>query len=94
MPTNVPPNFNYAKYFGIESVAASVVFVALYIGFLYRFIRQSIRIPTYVHFVLVFFCVSECHFTLYYVESMLTILCTPDYSARNSVCNAYRPSIF
>jgi hypothetical protein len=47
---------NYAKAFGIESVPAAIVFTFLYIPLFGWFARQSLRRPTYVHFVLTFFC--------------------------------------
>ncbi|KAH9483428.1 hypothetical protein JR316_0002895 [Psilocybe cubensis] len=53
-----PEKINYAEVLGFHSVAAAVVFAALYIPLLGWFIRQSYFRPTYVHFVLVFFCTT------------------------------------
>jgi hypothetical protein len=50
---------NFAKYFGIESLAAAIVFVILYVPFFGWFVRQSIGRPTYVYLVLSLFCASE-----------------------------------
>ncbi|GLB35636.1 hypothetical protein LshimejAT787_0212010 [Lyophyllum shimeji] len=48
---------NYAKAFGIESVAAAIVFTIAYVPLFGWFVRQSFGRPTYVFFVLSFFCV-------------------------------------
>jgi hypothetical protein len=50
---------NYAKYFGIESLAAAIVFAILYVPFFGWFVRQSIRRPTYVFIILALFCASK-----------------------------------
>jgi len=47
---------NYAHAFGIESAIPAAIFAALYVPLIGWFILQSIRRPTYVHFVLTFFC--------------------------------------
>ncbi|KAF9477939.1 hypothetical protein BDN70DRAFT_944910 [Pholiota conissans] len=47
---------NYAKAFGFHSEVAAAIFAIIYVPFLGWFIRQSIVRPTYVHFILVLFC--------------------------------------
>jgi len=47
---------NYAHAFGIETLAPAIVFVVLYAPLFAWFLFQSIRRPTYVYFVLTFFC--------------------------------------
>ncbi|KAG6909395.1 hypothetical protein DXG01_000696 [Tephrocybe rancida] len=47
---------NYAKYLGISSVAAPIVFAILYAPLCGWFAWQSIRRPTYVFIVLSIFC--------------------------------------
>jgi hypothetical protein len=54
--TTMSTGINYAKAFGIESVAAARVFAVIYVPFFGWFARQSFRRPTYVYFVLTFFC--------------------------------------
>jgi hypothetical protein len=51
-----PNDINYAHAFGIHSVAAAIIFAILYIPLFGWFVRQSFARPTYVHFVLAFFC--------------------------------------
>jgi hypothetical protein len=51
---------NYAKLYGIKSLAGAVVFAVLYVPFFGWFVRQSIRRPTYVFIILSLFCCSEC----------------------------------
>ena len=50
---------NYAKAYGIESVAGAVVFAVLYVPFFGWFVRQSIGRPTYVFIILALFCASQ-----------------------------------
>jgi hypothetical protein len=54
--TTAPPGFNYAKAYGIESVAGAVIFAILYVPLILFYIRQSFARPTYVYIVLAFFC--------------------------------------
>ena len=49
---------NYAKYFGIESLPAAIVFTILYVPLLVFYILQAIRRRTRVYFMLVLFCLS------------------------------------
>ncbi|KAF8963815.1 hypothetical protein BDZ97DRAFT_976663 [Flammula alnicola] len=56
MATNVQP-INFAKALGFNSEAAAVVFAILYAPLLGWYVRQSFVRPTFVHFVLVFFCI-------------------------------------
>ena len=50
---------NYGEILGISSLAGAIVFAVLYEPFLIFFIRKSITHPTYVHYVLTFFCTSK-----------------------------------
>ncbi|TFK35428.1 hypothetical protein BDQ12DRAFT_655543 [Crucibulum laeve] len=56
MASTSNPDINFAHLIGYHSVAAAVIFAILYIPLLGWFIFQSFRRPTYVHFVLSFFC--------------------------------------
>jgi len=47
---------NYAKVYGIESVAGAVIFAILYVPFFVWFVRKSIGRPTYVFIILALFC--------------------------------------
>ncbi|KAJ3502772.1 hypothetical protein NLJ89_g8734 [Agrocybe chaxingu] len=47
---------NFAKAFGFNSLAAAAVFVGLYVPLFALFVFKSFKIPTYVHYVLSFFC--------------------------------------
>ncbi|KZT23402.1 hypothetical protein NEOLEDRAFT_1170735 [Neolentinus lepideus HHB14362 ss-1] len=49
-------SFNYAKFGGIHSVAAAVIFAIIYIPLAILYIIYSIRRPTYVLIVLALFC--------------------------------------
>jgi len=54
--TTAPPGYNFAKAYGIDSVAGAVIFAILYVPFLFFFIRQAISRPTYVYIVISLFC--------------------------------------
>ncbi|KAL4073620.1 hypothetical protein V8B97DRAFT_1934953 [Scleroderma yunnanense] len=54
--TTAPPGFNYAKAYGIESVAGAVIFAVLYVPLLVLYIKQAFIRPTYVFVVLSLFC--------------------------------------
>jgi hypothetical protein len=54
--TNAPPGYNFAKAYGIDSVAGAVIFAVLYVPLLLFFIRQAISRPTYVYIVIALFC--------------------------------------
>jgi len=54
--TNAPLGYNFAKAYGIDSVAGAVIFAVLYLPLLSFFIRQAIFRPTYVYIVMAFFC--------------------------------------
>jgi hypothetical protein len=49
---------NYAKAFGIHSVAAAAIFAVLYAFLLPYYIFRAFRNPTYVLIVLAVFCAS------------------------------------
>lgn len=57
MSTTVP--INYAAALGIHSLPGAIVFTVLYALLLVFFIHKSFTHPTYVYFVLTFFCVSK-----------------------------------
>jgi len=57
MSTSIPSNFNYAAAIGIYSLPAAIVFTVLYVPFLGFFFLKSFTHPTYVHYVLTFFCI-------------------------------------
>lgn len=52
-------NINYARAFGIKSVAAAVVFTIPYAILLPFYIWRATRNPTYVLIMLSLFCASE-----------------------------------
>jgi len=47
---------NYAKFLGIESLPAAIIFIVLYLPLFLWFIRKSFVHPTHVHYTLTFFC--------------------------------------
>ncbi|KAF9526922.1 hypothetical protein CPB83DRAFT_884643 [Crepidotus variabilis] len=47
---------NYAHFTGYDSLPAAIAFAALYTPLFFWFLRKSFTHPTYVHFVLTFFC--------------------------------------
>lgn len=53
------PSINYAKAFGIQSLAAAIVFTILYAPLLGLYISQAIRRRTRVYIVLTLFCLSK-----------------------------------
>jgi len=55
---------NYGERLGMDTLAASVVFSVVYVGFAGWFTRQSIRIPTFVHYTLLLFCASKLRFEM------------------------------
>ena len=57
--STIPPNFNYAAAIGIHSLPGAIVFTVLYVLLLAFFFRKSFTHPTYVHYVLTFFCISK-----------------------------------
>ena len=57
--TTAPPGFNYAKAYGIESVAGAVIFAIIYAPLLALYIRQAIVRPTYVFVVIALFCAGQ-----------------------------------
>lgn len=62
-------DINYAKVFGIDSVAAAIVFATAYVPLFGWFVRQSFARPTYVFFVLSFFCIVRL--TAFIIRSIL-----------------------
>ncbi|KAI6165864.1 hypothetical protein EDD17DRAFT_1471628 [Pisolithus thermaeus] len=54
--STAPPGFNYAKAYGIESVAGAVIFAIIYVPLFFLYVRQAIVRPTYVFIVIAFFC--------------------------------------
>jgi len=52
-------HINYARAFGMDSVAAAAVFAAIYGVILPYYIWRAIRNPTYVLIMLSLFCASE-----------------------------------
>jgi len=52
----VPADFNFAAAVGIHSLAGAIVFTVLYVPLLGFFFVKSFTHPTYVHYVLTFFC--------------------------------------
>lgn len=52
-------NINYARAFGLDSVAAAAVFAAAYGVILPYYTWRAIRNPTYVLIVLSLFCASK-----------------------------------
>jgi len=50
------PNFNYATAIGIQSLAGAIVFAILYVALLAFFSIKCFTLPTYIHYVLTFFC--------------------------------------
>ena len=56
---DAPPGYNFAKAYGIDSVAGAVFFAILYVPFLLFFIKQAISRPTYVFIVIAFFSAGE-----------------------------------
>ncbi|EPS96607.1 hypothetical protein FOMPIDRAFT_88570 [Fomitopsis schrenkii] len=53
------PSINYAKAFGIQSLAAAIVFTILYAPLLGLYISQAIRRRTRVYIVLTLFCLMR-----------------------------------
>ncbi|KAH7924096.1 hypothetical protein BV22DRAFT_1130132 [Leucogyrophana mollusca] len=51
-----PPDYNFAKENGIDSVAGAVIFAIIYFPLLLFYIKQAIARPTYVFIVLSLFC--------------------------------------
>lgn len=47
---------NYASLFEIESLAAAIVFVVLYVPFFVYFFAKAIARPNYVYIIITFFC--------------------------------------
>jgi len=52
-------NINYARAFGLDSVAAAAVFATIYAVILPYYTWRAIRNPTYVLIMLSLFCASE-----------------------------------
>ena len=55
-------NFNYATAIGIQSLPGAIVFTILYGLLLAIFFVKCFTHPTYVHYVLTFFCLSKICF--------------------------------
>ncbi|KAJ7612332.1 hypothetical protein DFH06DRAFT_1243643 [Mycena polygramma] len=62
-------SINYAAAFGINSVAAAVIFAVLYLPFGLWFVRQSIKNTTYVYIIMTLFCTMR--FTAYIIRAVL-----------------------
>ncbi|KAI6021716.1 hypothetical protein BKA83DRAFT_674001 [Pisolithus microcarpus] len=45
--STAPPGYNYAKAYGIESVAGAVIFAIIYVPLFFLYVRQAIVRPTY-----------------------------------------------
>lgn len=56
---DAPPGYNFAKAYGIDSVAGAAIFAILYTPLLFFFIGRAIFRPTYVYIVITLFCASE-----------------------------------
>jgi hypothetical protein len=54
--STIPSNFNFAAAVGIHSLAGAIVFTVLYVPLLAFFSLKCFTHPTYVHYVLTFFC--------------------------------------
>ena len=50
---------NFAAAIGIHSLAGAIVLTVLYVPLLVTFFAKSFTHPTYVHYVLTFFCLSK-----------------------------------
>jgi len=55
--STIPPNFNFAEAIGIQSLPGAIVFTVLYVALLAWFLGKCFTHPTYVHYVLTFFCI-------------------------------------
>lgn len=89
MSTTVPPNFNYAAAIGIHSLPGAIVFTVLYVLLLAFFAHKSFTHPTYVHFVLTFFCISK------YLKKVSEInICWLPFSTNHRVYHTRRFSRF
>ena len=62
---------DYGQQLGMETLAASVVFSVVYVGFAGWFTRQSIRVPTFVHYTLLLFCASTSRFGMLSLTRMI-----------------------
>lgn len=85
--TTAPPGFNYAKAYGIESVAGAVILAIVYVPLFALYIRQAILRPTYVFVVIALFCAGQ-----------LQTFCTPtlsdDIPSANCCLRSQSPSGF
>ena len=59
--STIPLNFNYATAIGIQSLPGAIVFTVLYGLLLAIFFAKCFTHPTYVHYVLTFFCLSKLY---------------------------------
>ncbi|KAF9816785.1 hypothetical protein IEO21_03865 [Rhodonia placenta] len=50
------PSLNFAHAEGIYSLAGAIIFAVAYLPLLLTFLYRSIRLPTFVHFILTLFC--------------------------------------
>lgn len=50
------PSLNFAHTEGIYSLAGAIIFAVAYLLLLLTFLYRSIRLPTFVHFILTLFC--------------------------------------
>lgn len=66
---SAPAGYNYAKGSGIESFPAAVVFAVLYAFLLVFFLFRSFTRPTFVFFVVAFFCLLR--FTGFIIRALL-----------------------
>lgn len=69
-----PAGYNYAAGAGIQSFAAAVFFAVIYALLLPVFLFKSFTRPTYVFFILTFFCLRRVDFFLAFLG--LTPVCT------------------
>lgn len=53
-------SINYTEAFGIQSLAAAVIFTILYVPLIGLYLFQAIRRRTQVYILLTLFCLSKC----------------------------------
>ncbi|KAI6132005.1 hypothetical protein EDD16DRAFT_666959 [Pisolithus croceorrhizus] len=66
---SAPAGYNYAKGSGIESFPAAVVFAVIYAFLLVFFLFRSFTRPTFVFFIVAFFCLLR--FTGFIIRALL-----------------------
>ena len=90
--STIPPNFNYAAAIGIYSLPAAIVFTVLYVLLFGVFLGKSFTHPTYVHYVLTFFCLSKFPKTVsFHFQNSIWLI---GFSSSRRVCHTRRFSRF